>query len=116
MLADSPDIVSMVSPETGELLLGLPLLILRESSTEPNWFPMVRHHHHVPLEVIRLEDGSVCPAVHRIGPLGRIRSEWGTSRYRPRAWYPPTAVEEKQLGRETNRWQSIAGAIGPARG
>jgi transcriptional regulator len=63
-------------------------------------------------EVLRVEEGSLYPALHRMEEAGWIRAEWiaRDSGRRSRA-YGLTAVGKKQLRAETARWQAVTSAV-----
>jgi PadR family transcriptional regulator PadR len=99
---------------SGELLQGtLPLIILRILQPGPNHgFAIARRIEIVSSEVLRAEEGSLYPALHRMELEGWITSEWGVTENNRRAkYYRLTAAGKKQLKVETERWNSIAGAI-----
>jgi len=63
-------------------------------------------------EVLRVEEGSLYPALHRLELDGLIDSEWGQSANNRRAkFYKVTARGRKQLQNETDRWKRLAAAI-----
>jgi len=63
-------------------------------------------------EVLRVEEGSLYPALHRMEEAGWIRAEWITKENGRRTRiYELTAAGRKQLGTEESRWQSVAAAI-----
>jgi DNA-binding MarR family transcriptional regulator len=63
-------------------------------------------------EVLRVEEGSLYPALHRMEEAGWIRAEWITKENGRRTRiYELTAAGRKQLGEEESRWQSVAAAI-----
>jgi PadR family transcriptional regulator, regulatory protein PadR len=100
--------------DTGELLQGtLPLLILRTLATAPNHgFGIARRIQQISSEVLRVEEGSLYPALHRLEVQGWIASEWGTTANNRRAkYYRLTRTGRQQLQREEARWNAIAGAI-----
>ena len=63
-------------------------------------------------DVLRAEEGSLYPALHRMEEAGWIRAEWirKDSGRRARV-YELTAAGKKQLGVEESRWQSVNLAI-----
>jgi PadR family transcriptional regulator PadR len=104
----------MGKPSPGELLQGtLPLLILRTLATGPNHgFAMARRIQQLSRSVLRVEQGSLYPALHRMELDGLIASSWGTTENNRRAkYYRLTARGSRELTNETKRWQAIAGAI-----
>ena len=63
-------------------------------------------------EVLRAEEGSLYPALHRMEEAGWIRAEWIKKDTGRRARiYELTAAGKKQLGAEESRWQSVSLAI-----
>src|SRR5580693_7791833 len=63
-------------------------------------------------EVLRAEEGSLYPALHRMEEAGWIRAEWITKESGRRARiYELTAAGKKQLGAEESRWAAISTAI-----
>jgi PadR family transcriptional regulator, regulatory protein PadR len=98
----------------GELLQGtLPLLILRTLATGPNHgFAMARRIQQLSKSVLRVEQGSLYPALHRMELDGLIESYWGTTENNRQAkYYRLTRRGSRQLASETERWKAIAGAI-----
>jgi transcriptional regulator len=100
--------------QPGELLQGtLPLLILRVLAVGPNHgFAIARRIQRISKAVLRVEEGSLYPALHRLEVQGWIHAEWGTTENNRKAkYYRLTRPGRKQLEREAKRWNSIAGAI-----
>jgi transcriptional regulator len=98
----------------GELLQGtLPLLILRTLATGPNHgFAMARRIQQLSKSVLRVEQGSLYPALHRMELDGLIESYWGTTENNRQAkYYRLTRRGSRELASETERWKAIAGAI-----
>lgn len=63
-------------------------------------------------DVLRVEEGSLYPALHRLELDGFIDSEWGESANKRRAkYYRLTAQGRKQLLAETSKWKRLAEAI-----
>jgi transcriptional regulator len=64
-------------------------------------------------DLLRVEEGSLYPALHRLEESGWIRAEWTTTENNRRARvYKLTPAGRKQLIDEERRWTSIATAIG----
>ena len=98
-----------------ELLQGtLDMLILRTLQ----WGP--RHGHGIGQSIrqqsddlLKVETGSLYPALHRLVKRGWLKAEWGTSEANQRArYYQLTAKGKAQLLREQDRWFQIVRAIG----
>jgi PadR family transcriptional regulator PadR len=63
-------------------------------------------------EVLRVEEGSLYPALHRLELDGVIDAEWGLSENNRRAkFYRVTAQGRKRLSREASQWRRLAEAI-----
>ena len=104
----------MAKAQHGELLQGtLPLLILRTLATGPNHgFAVARRIRQISKAVLRVEQGSLYPALHRMELDGLIESYWGTTENNRQAkYYRLTRRGSRQLASETERWNAIAGAI-----
>jgi PadR family transcriptional regulator, regulatory protein PadR len=64
-------------------------------------------------EALRVETGSLYPALHRLERQRWVRSEWKHTESKQRAkYYQITAVGKKQLASDLSRWQRIVEAIG----
>jgi PadR family transcriptional regulator, regulatory protein PadR len=101
-------------PPRGELLQGtLPLLILRTLATGPNHgFAIARRIKQISKSVLRIEQGSLYPALHRMELDGLIESYWDTTENNRKAkYYRLTRRGRRDLTTETERWNSIAAAI-----
>lgn len=63
-------------------------------------------------DVLRLEEGSLYPALHRMTQSGWLRSEWGASEHNRRArYYAITAAGRKQLADEEKSWARLTDAV-----
>jgi len=63
-------------------------------------------------EVLRVEEGSLYPALHRMEEAGWIRAVWTTKdRGRRLRTYDLTPAGRKQLATEESRWQSVTSAV-----
>src|ERR671912_11336 len=64
-------------------------------------------------ELLKVETGSLYPALHRLEKRGWVKSEWGVSQANQRAkFYRLTPEGKKQLVREESRWAQLVNAIG----
>src|SRR5262245_59702137 len=98
-----------------ELLQGtLDMLILRTLQ----WGP--QHGHGIGQairaqsdDLLKVETGSLYPALHRLVKRGWLKPEWGVSEANQRAkYYQLTAAGKAQLSRERDRWAQLVDAIG----
>jgi PadR family transcriptional regulator PadR len=63
-------------------------------------------------EVLRVETGSLYPALHRLEKRRWIKSEWKTSENNQRAkYYRLTSAGKKHLASEQSRWSQLVGAM-----
>jgi transcriptional regulator len=99
----------------GELMPGtLDMLIMKALAAGPmhgygvaEWIANRSH------EVLRVEEGALYPALHRLEMRGLLASEWGASEKNRRAkYYRLTTAGQKQLAAESERWARLSSAIG----
>jgi PadR family transcriptional regulator PadR len=99
-----------------DLLQGtLDLLILRtlESGQGLHGWAISERIEQISQDVLRVNQGSLYPALHRLEHQGWIKAEWGVSELGRRArFYRLTASGRKQLELETNDWERLSAAIG----
>src|SRR5690242_770143 len=102
------------SPPRIDLLQGtLDLLVLRTLQ----WGPQHGHGIKVAIsaqsnDVLKIDHGSLYPALHRLEKQGWLASEWKLTENRQRAkYYRLTASGRRQLQSERTRWQLISEAI-----
>src|SRR6266849_2714122 len=63
-------------------------------------------------DVLRVEEGALYPALHRLELRGLLGSEWGLSDNNRRAkYYALTATGRKRLAEETEYWRRMSGAV-----
>ena len=98
-----------------ELLQGtLDMLILRTLQ----WGP--QHGHGIGQaikaqseELLKVETGSLYPALHRLEKRGWLKAKWGISEANHKAkYYEMTAEGKAQLSRERDRWSQLVNVMG----
>jgi transcriptional regulator len=92
----------------------LDLLVLKtlESRGPMHGYGITAHIEQVSKEILRLEEGSLYPALHRMTQSGWLRSEWGVSENNRRArYYSITASGRRQLAEEEKSWSELIGAV-----
>jgi transcriptional regulator len=63
-------------------------------------------------DVLRVNQGSLYPALHRLEAAGWIEAEWGASENNRQAkFYKLTRSGQKRLREETAQWERMAGAV-----
>jgi len=98
----------------GELVQGtLDMLILKTLAGGPmHGWGIAQSIQTISAEVLRVEEGSLYPALHRLELDGVIDSEWGQSANNRRAkYYRITRLGRKRLAAESNNWNRLAQAI-----
>jgi PadR family transcriptional regulator, regulatory protein PadR len=64
-------------------------------------------------DVLRIQQGSLYPALHRLERRGWIKAKWGTSDNNRRAkYYELTKSGQKQLEVEKDAWEKLTAAVG----
>jgi transcriptional regulator len=62
--------------------------------------------------VLRVEEGALYPALHRLELRGLVRASWGRSENNRRArFYELTARGRKRLGAEGEKWDALSRAV-----
>jgi transcriptional regulator len=91
----------------------LDLLILRTLSLEPqHGWAISERVQQVSSDVLRIQQGSLYPALHRLERRGWIKAKWGTSENNRRAkYYELTRTGRKQLEAETESWRKLTAAV-----
>ncbi len=104
------------SERKSEVLQGtLDLMILKtlHALGPLHGFGVARRLEQVSEEVLRLNEGTVYTALLRLQQRGLICSDWGVSEnHRKARYYAITRAGRRQLARETENWERIAGVIG----
>jgi transcriptional regulator len=102
------------TPNSGELLQGtLDMLILKTLVRGPmHGYAVVEFIQQTSEDVLRVEEGALYPALHRLELRGLLTAEWGVSENNRRAkYYRITAAGRKQLANEASRWRRMSAAI-----
>jgi PadR family transcriptional regulator PadR len=100
--------------QSGELLQGtLDLLILKSLARGAmHGYGVAEWIHQSSQDVLRVEEGALYPALHRLELRGLLSAEWGTSDNNRRAkYYALTTAGRKQLAHETEYWRRLSSAI-----
>ena len=100
---------------TNDRLQGtLDLLVLKTlASLGPmHGYALTLHMEKVSEGILRLEEGSLYPALHRMKQVGWVRAEWGASENNRRArYYSITAMGQRQLREEEEHWAKLTLAV-----
>jgi len=92
----------------------LGLLVLKTLARGPlHGYGITLHIQRVSDDALRVEEGSLYPALHRMEQDGWIRAEWRLSDNKRRArYYELTAKGRKQLALEEENWNRLTRAVG----
>ncbi len=103
----------MVKAKNDVLQGTLVLMVLRTLAREPmHGYGITLHIQAASENLLRVEEGSLYPALHRIEQDGWIRAQWGTSENNRRArYYQLTAAGRKQLAQEKRNWERLTYAV-----
>jgi transcriptional regulator len=113
-----------VSNRSDVLQGTLDLIVLRSLDLhgEMHGYGLARHIETVSGELLRMNQGTLYPALLRLKQAGHVRSRWGTSENNRRArYYGLTPAGRRRLARERDGWERMSAAInllllGPTRG
>jgi PadR family transcriptional regulator PadR len=91
----------------------LDLLLLKILALEPlHGWAVSQRLKQVSGEVLRVSEGSLYPALHKLEQEGRIKAEWRVTENNRRAkFYSLTRVGRKQLETEAGNWERLSKAI-----
>jgi len=104
-----------VAKQKNDILQGtLVLLVLRTLEVRPrlHGYALTNHIQTVSSDLLRVEEGSLYPALHRMEQEGWLKSEWGTTeKNREARFYSLTAAGKKQLERERESWKRLTKGV-----
>src|SRR5260370_40548566 len=92
----------------------LDLLVLKTLSRGPqHGYGIAAHIHDVSDDALRVEEGSLYPALHRMEQAGWVAAEWQTTAHHRRArLYRLTRAGHKRLDEEQEKWERLTRALG----
>jgi transcriptional regulator len=102
------------STDSGDLIQGtLEMLVLKALLRGPlhgygvaEWIELTSQ------QVLKVEEGALYPALHRMELRGLLKAKWGTSENNRRAkFYELTAEGHRRLNAETQRWARLSSAV-----
>jgi transcriptional regulator len=102
-----------VSDQTDLLQGTLDLLILRTIALAPmHGWAIGQRIQQISDELLRVQQGSLYPALHRLEHQGWIAAEWGASDNNRRArFYSLTRAGRKQLETELSKWERLSAGV-----
>lgn len=92
----------------------LDLLILRTLALEPlHGWAVSERIQQISSDVLRVQQGSLYPALHRLERRGWIKARWGTSENNRRAkFYELTRSGRRELEIQRTAWEKLAAVVG----
>jgi PadR family transcriptional regulator PadR len=104
-----------VNKHSNDRLQGtLDLLVLKTLASlgKMHGYGITLHIQQISKETLRVEEGSLYPALHRMTQAGWLKAEWGISENNRRArFYSITAAGRRQLAEEEKTWESLTDAV-----
>ena len=102
-----------MSDQTDVLQGTLDLLIMRTIALEPlHGWAIAQRIQQVSDELLRVQQGSLYPALHRLEHQGWIAAEWGASDNNRRArFYSLTRAGRRQLATEVSKWERLSAGV-----
>ena len=102
-----------MSDQTDVLQGTLDLLIMRTIALEPlHGWAIAQRIQQISDDLLRVQQGSLYPAVHRLEHQGWITAEWGASENNRRArFYALTKAGRKQLEAEVAKWERLSAGV-----
>ncbi len=102
----------MAKPNSAQTALDLLVLTVLQRRGPLHGYGLATAIESLSDEALRIEEGSLYPALHRMEELGWIAAEWKMSDTGRRArFYRVTAAGKKQLGVESERWSSFSAGV-----
>lgn len=101
-------------PKNDQLLGSLDLLILKTLAQldSMHGYGIVLHIQQVSDDLLRIEEGSLYPALHRMEQSGWIRSEWKlTETNRKAKYYRLTAAGQKELRKAEENFEELVKGV-----
>jgi transcriptional regulator len=100
--------------ESGDLIQGtLEMLALKALARGPlHGYAVAEWIHQTSQQLLKVEEGALYPALHRLELRGLVSGHWGTSENNRRAkFYKLTAEGNKKLNAEAQRWARLSAAV-----
>jgi transcriptional regulator len=101
--------------QKNDILQGtLALLVLKTLAAQGRMhgYAITAHIQRVSADLLRVEEGSLYPALHRMAQDGWLRAEWGTTeKNRQARFYTITAVGRRQLETEEESWARLRDGV-----
>jgi PadR family transcriptional regulator, regulatory protein PadR len=102
------------STDSGDLIQGtLEMLVLKALLRGPfHGYGVAEWIEQTSQQVLKVEEGALYPALHRLELRGLLKAKWGASENNRRAkFYELTAEGHRRLNAETQRWARLSSAV-----
>jgi transcriptional regulator len=102
-----------MSDQTDVLQGTLDLLIMRIIALQPmHGWAIAQRIQQISNDLLRVQQGSLYPALHRLEHQGWIKAEWGASENNRRArFYALTAAGRRQVAIEVAKWERLSAGV-----
>ena len=100
--------------DSGDLIQGtLEMLVLKALTRGPlHGYAVAEWIHQTSQQLLKVEEGALYPALHRLELRGLLEAKWGASENNRRAkFYQLTAEGKKKLNAESQRWARLSAAV-----
>jgi len=100
--------------ESGDLIQGtLEMLVLKAVNRGPlHGYAIAEWIHQTSQQLLKVEEGALYPALHRLELRGLLEAHWGASENNRRAkFYQLTTEGKKKLSAESQRWARLSAAV-----
>jgi PadR family transcriptional regulator, regulatory protein PadR len=100
--------------DSGDLIQGtLEMLVLKAVVRGPlHGYAIAEWIHQTSQQLLKVEEGALYPALHRLELRGLLEAQWGASENNRRAkFYQLTAEGKKRLNAESQRWARLSAAV-----
>lgn len=114
VLLISPKMIMEDTSESGDLIQGtLEMLILKALNRGPqHGYAVAEWIQQTSRQVLKVEEGALYPALHRMELRGLLKAKWGISENNRRAkYYELTADGRARLQGESQRWARLSCAV-----
>lgn len=105
-----------MSRPRNDILQGtLALLVLKSLAAQGrlHGYAITSHIQRVSDDLLRVEEGSLYPALHRMEQAGWVKAEWGmTEKNREARFYSLTTAGRRQLAQEQEQWARLTNGVG----
>ncbi|HEY1304248.1 MAG TPA: PadR family transcriptional regulator [Vicinamibacterales bacterium] len=102
-----------MSDQTDLIQGTLDLLILRTIATEPmHGWAIAQRIQQISDDLLKVQQGSLYPALHRLEHQGWITAQWGSSEANRKArFYSLTRAGKKQVDVEKSKWDRLSAGV-----